>query len=123
MTPRVAKKFQILVCRGPDCGDRLHSADVYDALDRELKVCNLGGNEATLGLYSCFGQCKKGVNVLVREVRPNENARMILFMPTAGPGAFLYRAVRPEEARRIVEEHVAAGRPLVEWTRRVPAAQ
>ena len=122
MDVRVAKKYQILVCRGPDCGDRLHSADVHAALDRELKVCQLGGNEVALGLYSCFGRCKKGVNVLVREVRANENARMFLFMPTAGPGAFLYRAVRPEEARRILEEHIAGGRPLVEWTRRVPPA-
>jgi (2Fe-2S) ferredoxin len=116
----VAKKYQILVCRGPDCGDRLHSADVHDAFARDLALCDLAGNEATLGLYSCFGRCKKGVNVLVREVRPNENSRMILLMPTAGPGAFLYNAVKPEEARRILEEHVARGNPLVEWTRRVP---
>jgi (2Fe-2S) ferredoxin len=116
----VAKKYQILVCRGPDCGDRLHSADVHAALERELKVCDLAGNEASLGLYSCFGRCRKGVNVLVREVRPNENARMILLMPTAGAGAFLYHGVQPEEARRLLEEHIAAGRPLEEWTRRLP---
>ena len=114
------KKYQILVCRGPDCGDRLHSADVHAAFDRELKACDLQGNEATLGLYSCFGRCKKGVNVLVREVRANENSRMIMLMPTAGPGAFLYHAVKPDEARRILEEHIASGRPLIEWTRRLP---
>ena len=116
----MGKKYQILVCRGPDCGDRLHSADVHAAFENELKVCDLQGNEASLGLYSCFGRCRKGPNVLVREVRPNENSRMIMLMPTAGAGSFLYHAVKPDEARRIVLEHVAAGRPLVEWTRRLP---
>jgi (2Fe-2S) ferredoxin len=113
----VGKKYQILVCRGPDCGDRLNSAELHAAFQHELTICDLGGNEATLGLYSCFGRCRKGPNVLVREMRPNESARTILFMPTAGAGAFLYLAVKPAEARRILEEHVAAGRPLIEWTR------
>jgi (2Fe-2S) ferredoxin len=116
----LGRKYQILVCRGPDCGDRLHSAELHAAFARELGTCNLAGNEATLGLYSCFGRCKKGPNVLVREVRPNENSRMIMLMPTAGAGAFLYQMVKLEEVRRILEEHIAAGRPLVEWTRRVP---
>jgi (2Fe-2S) ferredoxin len=116
----VAKKYQILVCRGPECGDKRHSADVHASLVRELRAVPLNGNEAVLDLYSCFGKCKKGVNVLVREMRPGENTRMLLMMPTASAGAFLYHAVQPAEARRIVEEHVASGRPLVEWTRRVP---
>jgi (2Fe-2S) ferredoxin len=114
----VPKKYQILVCRGPECGDKRHADEVHAALVRELKSCPLGGNEAAIDRYSCFGRCQKGVNVLVREVRPGENTRMIMLMPTAGVGAFLYHAVRPEEARRIVEEHVAGGRPLVEMTRR-----
>jgi (2Fe-2S) ferredoxin len=116
----VAKKYQILVCKGPDCGDKRDAASVYDALCRELRSLPLNGNEATLDRYACFGKCRIGVNVLVREVRAGENTRMIWMMPTQGPGAYLYNAVKPEEARRIVEEHVAQGRPLVEWTRRVP---
>ena len=114
------KKFQILVCKGPTCGDKRDSAGVFEALSRELRSVPLAGNEATVDRYACFGKCRIGVNVLVREVRAGENTRMILFMPTAGPGAYLYNAVKPEEARRIVEEHVAQGRPLLDWTRRVP---
>jgi (2Fe-2S) ferredoxin len=116
----VAKKYQILVCRGPDCGDKRNSAAVYEELGQQLQLVPLNGNECKLELYSCFGKCRKGVNVLVREVRPGENARMILLMPTAGAGAFLYHAVTPGEARRLIEEHIAQGRPLVEWTRRLP---
>jgi (2Fe-2S) ferredoxin len=118
----VPKKYQILVCKGPECGDKRHAVDVHAALARELASCALNGNEVVLDRYSCFGKCQKGVNVLVREMRPGENTRMLFLMPTVGAGAFLYHAVTPGEARRIVEEHVANGRPLVEWTRRIPVA-
>jgi (2Fe-2S) ferredoxin len=116
----VPKKFQILVCKGPECGDVRHSADVYAAFALEIARCPLGGNEVVLDRYSCFGKCKRGVNVLVREVKPGENTRLLLMMPTAGPNAYLYHAVVPVEARRILEEHVAGGRPIVEFTRRAP---
>jgi (2Fe-2S) ferredoxin len=112
------KKYQILICRGPECGDKRHSSEVMAALQLELRSNPLDGNEATLDLYSCFGRCQRGPNVLVREVKANENQRMILLMPTAGPGAFLYHRVSPADAKQIITEHVAAGRPLLEFTRR-----
>jgi (2Fe-2S) ferredoxin len=114
----VPRKYTILVCRGPECGDKRHSADVHAAIKRELASCPLDGNEATLDLYSCFGKCQRGVNVLVRELVPGDNPMMLRLMPTAGGRASLYHRVRPEEARRILEEHVAHGRPLVEFTLR-----
>ena len=113
------RKFQILVCRGPECGDKRHSADVHAALKHELQTVPLGGNEAQLDLYSCFGKCQRGPNVLVRELRPGENTRMLFLMPTASPTAFLYHRVDPREARRIIEEHVARGVPIVDFTKRV----
>ena len=115
------KKYSILVCKGPECGDKRHSIDVHAAMELALKTCALDGNEATLAQYSCFGKCQRGVNVLVREVKPGENSRMILLMPTVGAGAFLFHRVVPAEARQIVEEHIAGGRPLLEFTKRHPA--
>lgn len=115
----MAKKFQILVCRGPECGDRRHSADILRAFEREVKAVPLGGSEVDLGRYSCFGKCQRGPNVLVREVRPGES-RILLFAPTAAPGALLYHGVRPDEARRVLEEHVVGGVPILEMTRRNP---
>ncbi len=106
-----------MVCRGPECGDKRHSADVKDAFAMALKNTDLNGNTVLLESYSCFGKCQRGVNVLVREIRQGE-ARMLLLMPAAGPGAILYHGVKPAEARKILEEHVAHGRPLVEWTKR-----
>jgi (2Fe-2S) ferredoxin len=114
----VPTKYQILVCRGPECGDKRHSADIHAALKEELRTTPLGGNEAVLDHYSCFGRCQRGPNVLVREMRPNENLRMVLLMPTAGPGAYLYHMVKLGEARQIIAEHVVSGKPLLEFTRR-----
>lgn len=112
------KKFTILVCRGPECGDKRHSADVHAAFKRDLATTPLAGNEVVLDLYSCFGKCQRGVNVLVREMLPTDNPMMLRLMPTSGGRAILYHRVVPAEARRILEEHVARGQPLIEFTQR-----
>jgi (2Fe-2S) ferredoxin len=114
----VPRRFKVIVCRGPDCGERRHSADVHRAFTEAIRTAALGGNEAQLDWHSCFGQCQKGVNVLVREVQPGENAFMISMMPTSAPGACLYHEVKPTEARRILEEHIGAGQRIEEFVRR-----
>jgi (2Fe-2S) ferredoxin len=114
----VPRKYQILVCKGPECGDKRNSAAVREAFVRELPTCATHGNEAVIEQYSCFGRCQRGVNVLVREMRPGENTRLYLMMPTMSPGAWLYHMVKPEDVRRIVEEHVGNGRPLVALAQR-----
>jgi len=112
------KKYTILVCRGPECGDKRRSADVHAALKAELATTPLGGNQVVLDLYSCFGKCQRGVNVLVRENLPTDNQMMLRLMPTTGGRATLYHRVLPSEARRILEEHIARGQPLTEFTQR-----
>jgi len=114
----VSKKYQILVCKGPECGDKRRSIDLYDSFKAELPRCSLDGNEAVVEQYSCFGRCQRGPNVLVREVKPGENARMLLMMPTAAAGSTLYYGVRLDETRKILEEHCRKGQPIVELTRR-----
>src|SRR5439155_1243371 len=116
--PAVPKKYTILVCRGPECGDKRHSADVHAAFQRELRSCPLGGNEAVLDQYSCFGKCQRGPNVLVRESVPGENAMMVKLMPTAGGRSHVYHMVQPSDVRRILEDHVAQGRVITEFTQR-----
>jgi (2Fe-2S) ferredoxin len=114
----VPRRYQILVCKGPECGDKRHSIDIFHAFERELKSCPLDGSEVTVAQYSCFGRCQKGPNVLVREQRPNENQRLLLLMPTAGAGACLYNGVKPDDARRILDEHVGRGHPIKELMNR-----
>ena len=62
-----------------------------------------------LSTYSCFGRCRRGPNVLVREILPHENPMMVRLMPTSGKNAVIYHGVRPADARRIIEEHVRNG--------------
>jgi (2Fe-2S) ferredoxin len=105
-------RFAILVCRGPDCGEKRDSASVHAAFDSALKTCEALPASVDLGWYSCFGRCRRGPNVLVREILPNENPMLVRMMPTAGPRAVLYHGVRPDEAREVIEEHVRNGRKL-----------
>ena len=81
------------------------------------------GERAELDDYSCFGRCKRGVNVLVRPIPAGETKdqrRRLMLMPTSAPGALLYNRVQVEEVGRIVAEHVLSGQPIYEWTQRVP---
>lgn len=117
----MARRFQILVCRGPDCGDRRNSAAVFAAFDHTLRhaEANLGGNDVSLETWSCFGKCRSGPNVMVRETRPGES-RFMLMMPQPGPGGALYSGVTPDDAKRILDEHIGGGRVLTALVYRPP---
>jgi (2Fe-2S) ferredoxin len=110
---RVSHKYLILVCRGPECGDKRHSADVHAALSAVLQRLPRDGSQATVDRYSCFGKCERGVNVLVREIEAGEHPLRVKLMPQSGR-SHLYHRVQPEEAQRIVDEHVVKGRPLLD---------
>ena len=112
------RRLKVLVCRGPECGEKRHSADVHAALVRRLREAPLQGAEVEIGWQSCFGQCAHGPNMLVREVRPGENSRLIDLMPTMAPGAVLYHGVRPTDVEVIVRDHLQSGRPVAELTRK-----
>jgi (2Fe-2S) ferredoxin len=104
----VRKRFTILVCRGPECGDKRDGNALYDAFEAAL----VPADEVELGRYSCFGRCRRGPNVLVRELMPNENPMMVSLMPTSGKSAVLYHGVTPAEAREVIEAHVRQGKKL-----------
>lgn len=109
----MARRYNILVCRGPECGDKRDSASVFAAFERALGAApDLGDATVELGRYSCFGRCRRGPNVLLREILPNENPMLVRLMPTAGPRAILYHGVRPDEVPRILEGHVRDGLKL-----------
>jgi (2Fe-2S) ferredoxin len=117
----VSRRFAILVCRGPECGDKRDSASVYAAFETALRDAAPLEETVELGRYSCFGRCRRGPNVLVREILPSENPTLVRLMPTAGPRAVLYYGVRPDEAARVIEEHVRKGNKLEDLaTRNAP---
>jgi (2Fe-2S) ferredoxin len=114
------RRLKILVCRGPECGDKRNSAAVHAEF-----VCQLAappplaqaGVEVQLDWQSCFGKCQRGPNVMVRELRAGEDAFFQSFL-VLGPGSALYNMVRPSEVPRIVAEHVRGGKVVIELKNR-----
>ncbi len=106
----------VLVCRGPECGDKRNSAAVHAEFLRLLPLAP-PEVEVSLDWQSCFGKCQRGVNVLVREVRAGEDAFFRSFLSVT-PGSALYNAVKPSEVERILREHVYGGKVVVEFKNR-----
>jgi (2Fe-2S) ferredoxin len=112
------RRLRILVCRGSECGDKRGSARVHSEFENCLKAPLSGGVEVSLGWQSCFGQCRRGINVLVKEMKPGEDPFFSSFLSLGGPGSALYHGVMPEEVPRIIEEHVIGGKVIVEFKKR-----
>ncbi len=110
----------VLVCHGPECGERRGSAAVRAAIEAELGRRPQGGVEVRVDGQCCFGRCASGPNVMVRELPPGEDRAPRPFAG-ASRGGTLYNAVVPSEAARIVEEHVLGGRIIAAFRRRGPA--
>lgn len=111
------RRLRILVCRGTECGDKRGSARVHTQFENILKQ-PIAGVEVSLGWQSCFGQCRRGINVLVKEMKPGEDPFFSSFLSLGGPGSALYHGILPEEVPRIIEEHVVGGKVIVEFKKR-----
>jgi (2Fe-2S) ferredoxin len=107
----IARRYKIIVCRGPECGERLGSSAIYAAFHEGLRLRGLQ-DRAELGWQSCFGRCRQGPNVLVRPIFPGEGRFLVAAVPMAGPGSALYSGVTPADALHIIDEHIVAGRPI-----------
>jgi (2Fe-2S) ferredoxin len=105
-----SRRFRILVCRGPECGDRRESRGVYDAFRAALAA---GGLDASceLGWQSCFGRCTQGPNVLVREVLTDVPAPRFALATLPGPRGVtaLYNRIDAAKVTDIVAEHIGRG--------------
>lgn len=113
-------KFRIVICRGPECGDRRGSAVLHEAFRSALEA-NQARERAELVWQSCFGRCTQGPNVLVREILtpPPGGLTTSGFATLPGPRGVtaLYNRMDPARAGRVVIEHVVGGqivRDLIE---------
>ena len=114
-------RYRIVICHGPECGDKRGSAALQVELLRLIHVLGLEAR-VEVGRQSCFGRCQSGPNVLVT-LQPSGAAGQSrlglgMFLPLAGSGAVLYNGVRLEELRRILEDHIVGGRPIRAMLRR-----
>jgi len=97
------RRYRIVVCRGPECGDRRGSRAVYDALRAELEARGFAAR-CELGWQSCFGRCTQGPNVLVREIVTHAEPASPPATATA-----LYNGVLVEMVPVLVEDHIGRG--------------
>ena len=99
------RRYQIRVCRGPECGDRRGSKAIYDALRAALAARGLT-EKAELGWQSCFGRCSQGPNVLVRDITPEGNLADGSGAPSPPRVTALYNGVDVVHVEEVVTEHV-----------------
>jgi (2Fe-2S) ferredoxin len=117
----VARRFKIVICRGPECGDRRGSAALHEVFRSALDAC--AARESTEIVWqSCFGRCTQGPNVLVRElVAPDPTALTgVGFATLPGPRGVtaLYNRIDSERAARVVALHVLGGQIVREYVER-----
>jgi (2Fe-2S) ferredoxin len=117
----VVRRYKIVICRGPECGDRRGSAVLHDVFGAVLE--SHGAREHTeLVWQSCFGRCTQGPNVLVREILTTEA------MPALGSGfatlpgprgaTALYNRMDTHRVANVVAKHVMGGQIVREYVER-----
>jgi (2Fe-2S) ferredoxin len=103
------KRYRVVVCRGPECGERLGSSALHESFLRHARALGME-NQIELGWQAWFGRCRQGPNVLVR-LAPAVPVRTLLATPPSGPGqnAALYNGVREADIGKILQSHVGQG--------------
>jgi len=117
----LAPKYKVRICRGPSCGDKRNSRELADEFRRHIAERALQGIE--LGWQSCYGRCRRGPNVLVREVGKMPKATKFVFATpplSRGGKATMYNHITKADVADIVAEHLEAGRPVQRLIEKVP---
>ena len=87
----------LFLCLGPDCAPLEEGQATWDHLKRRCAELNLPVMRTKA---NCFRICVGGPWLLIY------------------PEGAWYGAVTPERCERILQEHVLAGRPVLEWVAR-----
>jgi (2Fe-2S) ferredoxin len=91
------KTYQVLVCKGPECGDRRFAGDIAALFKKQLKLRGLEGR-ILLDRHCCFGRCQSGPNVLTREAPAADELYAV-----GGPGGRLHTGVTLADVPRIID--------------------
>ena len=106
----MGRRFKIVICRGPECGDRRGSAGLHEVFRSALDA-HAAREKAELSWQSCFGRCTQGPNCLVRELVPAASPSRFMFAQLPGPrgATALYNHLDVVKVAEVVSEHVARG--------------
>jgi (2Fe-2S) ferredoxin len=116
----LARRFKVVICRGPECGDRRASSELHEVFRSALERHN-ARDRAELVWQSCFGRCTQGPNVLVREIVAEQQPGLGTgFATLPGPRGVtaLYNRVDAERVERVVTQHVIGGQVVREFVER-----
>lgn len=114
------RRFKIVICRGPECGDRRGSAPLHDLFASALEA-RAARDRADLVWQSCFGRCTQGPNVLVRELVADQQPSLGTgFATLPGPRGVtaLYNRMDETRVERVVEQHVIGGQIVRDFIER-----
>ncbi len=119
------RRFRIVICRGPECGDRRGSAALHDQFRGVIDVRGAGAS-VELGWQSCFGRCTQGPNVLVRELVAAEPGAVIGMGLATLPGprgvTALYNRMTEARCEPVVVQHIQGGQIVRDFIERPGAA-
>jgi (2Fe-2S) ferredoxin len=93
-------KVNVVVCRGPVCGDKRGSAALTAHLTASVAARGLEDRVA-VSEEICLGHCLRGPNVLVSEGDDAEGL--------SSPRAILYNRMTIADLDRVVERHLVGG--------------
>jgi (2Fe-2S) ferredoxin len=116
----LGRRFKIVICRGPECGDRRGSAALHEVFRSALEA-HAARERAELAWQSCFGRCTQGPNVLVRElVAASAPSLGTGFATAPGPrgATALYNRIDSTRVERVVVLHVVGGQIVREFIER-----
>ena len=116
----MGRRFRIVICRGPECGDRRGSAALHEVFRSTLDA-HAARDKAELAWQSCFGRCTQGPNVLVREIVDAPGPTLGTGFATApGPrgATALYNHIDSTRVEQVVVLHIVGGQIVREYIER-----
>ena len=113
------RRFTVMVCRGPTCGDARNSAALTAQLRETVATRGLE-EQITVAEETCFGHCLRGPNILVYDTDEMKGTRV--FGPGSGaPSAVLYNRMTGADLARIIDRHLVGGMVVRPLLNRLPA--
>jgi (2Fe-2S) ferredoxin len=93
-------RVNVVVCRGPTCGDKRGSAALTAHLEATVAARGLG-DRVSVSEEICLGHCLRGPNILVGDADDPDGL--------VSPRAVLYNRMTVADLDRVVERHLVGG--------------